>query len=108
MVGNMGSPRTILITGANTGIGLEIVKALCASTVQYTVIVAARSNDKASFAIKEVQEIHPTTQTKLVPLVLDVESDQSISAAAAYIQQNHGALDVLVNNAGASLDQAIA
>lgn len=108
MVGNMGSPRTILITGANTGLGLEIVKALCASTEQYTLIVAARSSDKASSAIKEVQELHPTMQTKLLPLVLDVESDESISAAAEHIQKNHGALDVLVNNAGASFDQAIA
>ena len=44
----------------------------------------------------------------MVPLSLDVESDQSISEAASFIEQNHGALDVLINNAGASFEQATA
>lgn len=104
----MASSRTILISGANAGLGLEIVKALCASSQQYTIIMAARSIDKASTAITEVEKAHPTTSTRMVPLVLDVENDQSISAAESYIQQNHGVLDVLVNNAGASFEQAIA
>jgi len=104
----MGPSRSILITGANAGLGLEIVKCLCASSQQYTIIMAARSIDKASIAIAEVEKLHLTTQTKLVPLALDVESDESISAAASYVQQNHGMLDVLVNNAGASFEQAIA
>lgn len=104
----MGPSRSIFISGANAGLGLEIVKSLCASSQQYTVIMAARSIDKATIAIAEVEKLHPTTQTKLVPLALDVESDQSISAAASYVQQSLGVLDVLVNNAGASFEQAIA
>lgn len=104
----MGPSRSILITGANGGLALEIVKSLCASTHQYQIIMAARSMDKASNAIAEIEKLHPTTQTQLVPLALDVESDQSISAAASYIQQNYGLLDVLVNNAGVSFEQPLA
>jgi NAD(P)-dependent dehydrogenase (short-subunit alcohol dehydrogenase family) len=104
----MSPSRSILITGANAGLGLEIVKSLCASSQQYQIIMAARSMNKATNAIAEIEKLHPTTQTKLVPLALDVESDQSISAAATYIQDKHGMLDVLVNNAGASFEQALA
>ncbi|MCJ1231281.1 hypothetical protein MMC12_007958 [Toensbergia leucococca] len=104
----MAPSRTILISGAAAGLGLEIVKALCGSSQEYTIIVAARSINKASTAIAEVEELHPKTQTKLIPLALDVESDQSISAAASYVEENHDVLDVLINNAGASFEQAIA
>lgn len=49
-----------------------------------------------------------TMQSKLISRALDVQSDQSISAAVLYIQQNYGVWDVLINNAGASFEQAIA
>lgn len=104
----MASSRTILLTGANAGLGLEIVKALCASAHQYQIIMAARSISKASTAIDEMQKLHPKSHTKLVPLALDIESDESITAAASYVEQKHGVLDVLINNAGASFEQPIA
>ena len=104
----MAPSRTILISGANAGLGLEIVKALCGSSQQYTIIMAARSINKATDAIAEVEKLHPTTQSKMIPLTLDVESDQSIAAAAAHVEQNHEVLDVLINNAGASFEQAVA
>ncbi|WP_031156332.1 SDR family NAD(P)-dependent oxidoreductase [Streptomyces xanthophaeus] len=80
---------TTLITGANKGLGFETARQLVAAG--HTVYTAARSEDNAQRAAKELGAR---------PIVLDVSDDASIQAAAAHIEQEHGSLDVLVNNAG--------
>ena len=80
---------TTLITGANKGLGFETARQLVAAG--HTVYAAARNKDNAERAAKELGAR---------PIVLDVTDDDSIQSAAAHIAQEHGALDVLVNNAG--------
>lgn len=103
----MSNAEVILITGANTGLGYQIAKALTASGVGYQIIVAGRSLDKVHEAIRSIQSEVPTTQSKLSPLQVDVESDSSITAAASKLQTEFGRVDVLINNAGGQFDPLV-
>lgn len=99
------SPTTILITGANTGLGLETVRALCRSSKPYRILLGSRSIEKARAAISEVKSEQPSTSSTIEPIQIDVEDDASISSAFETVEKNIGHLDILVNNAGASFDQ---
>lgn len=95
----MGS-KVILITGANTGIGFEIVKSLCSSDQAYNIILGGRSLSKAQDAVSTAQKEFSSSQSKLYPVQIDIEHDDSIKRAFKEVQSNFGKLDALVNNAG--------
>jgi NADP-dependent 3-hydroxy acid dehydrogenase YdfG len=99
----MDNAKIVLITGANTGIGYQVVRALYSADKPYNVIVAARSLSKAQDAIRAIQTEFPASFNKLTPLVVDVESDESIEKAYEEVQGAFGKLDALVNNAGKQL-----
>lgn len=82
---------TALVTGASGGIGLEIARQLVERG--WTVLVGARDAGRGSDAAAQVGGR---------PLVLDVTDADTIARAAAAVRE----LDVLVNNAGISLDTA--
>ncbi|MCG8916788.1 SDR family NAD(P)-dependent oxidoreductase [Actinokineospora sp. PR83] len=77
-----------LVTGANRGLGLETARQLVAAG--FDVYTAARDGGKAARAAEELGAR---------PLTLDVTDDDSVAAAAALVEREHGHLDVLVNNA---------
>ncbi|GAD93495.1 hypothetical protein MYCGRDRAFT_47551 [Paecilomyces variotii No. 5] len=101
------SATTIFITGANTGLGLEIVKALCKEPVAYNIIIGSRDITKGQEARAQLQKELPQTQSNLDVVQIDVSSDDSIQHAVDQIQATYGKLDVLVNNAGGNFDRAI-
>ncbi|WP_166848168.1 SDR family NAD(P)-dependent oxidoreductase [Isoptericola sp. BMS4] len=82
---------TTLITGANTGLGLETARRLVAAG--HTVYVGARDGGRGRAAAEELG-------ARFVQI--DVTDDDSVVAALATIEQQ-GGLDVLVNNAGIAL-----
>ncbi|KAL4996065.1 hypothetical protein BDV10DRAFT_173065, partial [Aspergillus recurvatus] len=104
----MANAKIVLITGANTGLGYQVVRALYGADRPYSVIVGARSLSKAQDAIRAIQTEFPASSNKLTPLVVDVESDESIEKAYAEVQGAFAKVDALVNNAGASFDVLIA
>jgi NAD(P)-dependent dehydrogenase (short-subunit alcohol dehydrogenase family) len=81
---------TILITGANKGLGLETARRLIA--LDHDVWMGARDETAGRAAAEELGGRHVT---------LDVTDDASVAAARAQIAAA-GPLDVLVNNAGIS------
>lgn len=83
---------TILITGANRGIGLAIAQALLKGG--HTVLAGTREPDDSP----ELQALAGQYSKTLHVLRLDVTSDASVRAAAA--QARGSGLDVLINNAG--------
>ncbi|KAJ1325161.1 retinol dehydrogenase 14 [Microdochium nivale] len=92
--------QIVLITGANTGIGWEAVKALLQSDRKYLVLMGSRSLEKAADAIKKVQQEVPGSASTVEPVQVDISSDDSIQAAYDAVKQKYGRLDTLVNNAG--------
>ncbi|KAM0253994.1 hypothetical protein ACHAQJ_007007 [Trichoderma viride] len=87
----------VLVTGANRGIGYEIVKALVESQIPYHVYLGARDVSKGKTAAASIQ---PRTGSSITVLELDVSSPESIAKAVATVKTEAGRLDVLVNNAG--------
>ncbi|KAL4864048.1 hypothetical protein BDV12DRAFT_189219 [Aspergillus spectabilis] len=94
----------VLITGANTGIGFQVVRALSSSSKAYHILVGARSPAKADDAIKAIKEEFPDSSSTLEPVIVDIEQDDSIQYVFKQVSSTHGRLDILINNAGAQLD----
>ena len=92
---DLQSKKTALVTGANKGIGKEIVRQLAAKG--YQVFLGARDVERGQ---KAVDDLHALGHTDVHLLVIDVTSDDSVAQAATTLASKITALDVLVNNAG--------
>lgn len=92
--------HTIVITGANRGIGLELAK--LAALKGHRVIATARSAEKAA-ALKEA------VGSKGAVLSLDIAKDESVTRFASSLKElGVTAVDILINNAGVYLDDDVA
>jgi retinol dehydrogenase-12 len=88
--------KVVVITGANSGIGLETAVALAAMGA--TVVLACRNPERATAAAAEVRDRAVSDQVHTV--ALDLADLASVQAAASSITADFGRIDVLVNNAG--------
>lgn len=88
--------RRIMVTGANSGIGFYIAKALAHAGAE--VIMACRNMEKARLAKNDILGELPHARLSLCEL--DLASQASVRQCAADFQRNYGALDCLINNAG--------
>ena len=99
----MKEQRIALITGASreSGLGFATAKQLAAKG--YTVLISGRN----MISLEDLVEKAHGEKLELVPLKLDVTSEQSAAEAAKFIRQEFGKLDLLINNAidGASFDK---
>ncbi|MBN1185224.1 MAG: SDR family oxidoreductase [Bacteroidales bacterium] len=83
--------KTVLITGGNKGIGLEICRQL--DKLGWQVILCSRNFDKGVQAAQNLSKNILTHQ-------LDVKDETSIQNLLTYVSKEIGKLDVLINNAG--------
>ncbi len=95
----MLSKSVALITGANRGLGLEIARQL--GQKGSTVLIAARDFAKAEDAAAGLR----TENLDARAVELDVTNSEHITSIAKWIEQEYGKLDILINNAGVSLDR---
>jgi NAD(P)-dependent dehydrogenase (short-subunit alcohol dehydrogenase family) len=99
MTDNNRGRRIALVTGANKGIGQEISLQL-AVRHNMTVLIGARNASSG----REAAEKLSATGHDARAVLLDVTDQQTIDAAARWIEPEFGRLDVLVNNAGIFLE----
>ena len=88
--------KTILITGANSGIGFEATKQF--AMLGANVIMACRNIEKAEKAKKDI--LDKNFSGKLTLLKLDLADFDSINNFVDYIKTNKIHIDVFYNNAG--------
>jgi NAD(P)-dependent dehydrogenase (short-subunit alcohol dehydrogenase family) len=88
--------RTVFITGATGGIGRTTAQALAARDA--TVIIGARSEEKARPLVEELRQLHPRAVLSFV--LIDLASLASVRRAADTMLASGRPLDVLINNAG--------
>jgi len=87
-------PMIVLITGASAGIGEATARRMAAEPSTELVLVARRGDRLARLA-----EDLPCPATYLAVDLLD---DDAPAQVLAHVQEHHGRLDLLVNNAGAA------
>ena len=91
--------KVILVTGANRGIGLNIIQRL--NIDGYTVIGTSRTDDGANIISQEINSNGGKG------FKMDVTNQESINSAIKNIQDEYGALYGLVNNAGITNDNLL-
>ncbi|KAI0184716.1 hypothetical protein EV127DRAFT_485897 [Xylaria flabelliformis] len=97
----------VLVSGANRGIGLAIVKALLESapsdssnSAPYHVYLGSRDLQKG----QDIAAGLPTSHGNTVSAIqLEITSPESVNNAVATVKAESGRLDVLINNAGVNL-----
>ncbi|KZS88813.1 NAD(P)-binding protein [Sistotremastrum niveocremeum HHB9708] len=95
--------KVAIVTGGNTGLGLEIVRHLALHNAK--VYMASRTESRALAAISKLHSDHPELKQKagIVWLKLDLCDLQSCRNAAREVLEKEGEsgrLDILINNAG--------
>ncbi len=88
--------KRALVTGASGGLGEETARALASKGAAVT--IAARNIPKAQAAADGIKK--STGNTDVDVLEVELSIPDSIRKAAAEYQTRHGALNILVNNAG--------
>lgn len=91
------SGKVIVVTGANSGLGLQSVLDLARHGPK-EIWLTSRTTDKANQAIQEIKKEVPSANLK--PLSLDLSSFESIKSAARSFTQSSQRLDILLLNAG--------
>lgn len=89
------SGRTVLVTGANSGIGYEAALVLAGKGAR--VLLACRAEERGLAARERIHAQHPEADVAFVPL--DLGSLESVAKAAAQVS-GEARLDLLINNAG--------
>lgn len=97
----MASRKVILITGGNSGIGYETVKAFLQSSKAYHILLGSRTLEKSKLAIESLHKECPGSNNILEAVPLDLNSDESIEKAFEQVKAKPGHIDALINNAGA-------
>ena len=86
--------KLVLVTGSNRGIGYALARGLaCAGA---TVVLNGRDRERTEAAVRSLTEEGLVASTSIA----DVTDREAVNREVARIEQQFGAIDVLVNNAG--------
>ena len=88
--------KLVVVTGGNSGIGLETARRLAAAGA--AVVLAVRNPDKGAVAVADIGRTNPGTE--VTACRLDLASLSSIEACANEMLGSGRPIDILVNNAG--------
>ncbi|MBA2656071.1 MAG: SDR family oxidoreductase [Tatlockia sp.] len=90
--------KTILITGASSGIGLACARLLAKKGAR--LILCARRQERLEHLAKELAKAHGTD---CLPLLLDVKNKSQVRDSLKKLPSQWQGIDVLINNAGLAL-----
>lgn len=90
------SGKTVVITGANSGIGLEAARILAARGAE--IILACRDERKGEEAVDKIATALPDAAVS--SMALDLADLQSVKRFAGAFKRKYKKLDLLINNAG--------
>jgi NAD(P)-dependent dehydrogenase (short-subunit alcohol dehydrogenase family) len=100
--------KVVLVTGGSSGIGLS---ASCRFAEAGAItIVCARDAEKLAAAVKEIEDYareHGQKNPQVHSYPVDVANAESCAAFVKLLEEKHGGVDFLVNNAGRSIRRAI-
>ncbi len=88
--------KTILLTGASSGIGYQLAAALAKENCKLAIL--ARRTEK----LNEIVQTYSTPQNTILPITCDVSRKEEVNAAVNNVLQKFGTIDVLILNAGTS------
>lgn len=88
--------RTVVVTGATSGLGLELARHLSARGA--AVVMACRSLERADSVVRGLRERTPHADLTVVEL--DLARLDSVRGCAQAVRDAVGRVDVLINNAG--------
>ena len=90
------SGRVAVVTGANTGLGLETARVLAENGA--SVVLAVRNLEKGESAAAKIRSTAPDAEVRVQKL--DLASLESVRDAAQELRETYDAIDLLINNAG--------
>jgi NAD(P)-dependent dehydrogenase (short-subunit alcohol dehydrogenase family) len=100
--------KVVLVTGGSSGIGLS---ASCRFAEAGAItVICARDGDKLAVAVKEIEDYARQRGNKspqVFSYQVDVAEPESCAAFIKTLEENHGGVDFLINNAGRSIRRAI-
>ncbi len=100
--------KVVLVTGGSSGIGLAAAKKFAEAGA--VTIIAARGEDKLADAVKEIvayAKEKGTTEPKVFSYSVDIAAEADCAAFVKTLEEVHGGVDFLINNAGRSIRRAI-
>jgi NAD(P)-dependent dehydrogenase (short-subunit alcohol dehydrogenase family) len=90
--------QTVLVTGATDGLGRATARELASQGA--TVLVHGRSRERIDETVRELEEGRGGAGAHVHGHLADLSSLDEVRRLAAEVEEAHGRLDVLVNNAG--------
>ncbi len=97
------SDQVALVTGGGTGIGRALTEALAAAGAR--VVIASRRED---VLLRTAEEINlKLGAERAFPCVFDIRERRLIDALVSQVIEQHGALDILINNSGLAVPETV-
>jgi len=96
--------KVVLVTGGSSGIGLAA--AIKFAEAGAITLICARDEVKLAEAVKEIKAA-AGKDAQVHSYSADISNEESCAAMVAWINENFGGVDFLINNAGRSIRRAI-